>query len=291
MERQTIKSEGLLLITAAIWGFAFVAQRAGMEHLGPFSFNSIRFALGSIVLVPFILFLPSDSVKKSRQTITGSSLLFWGVLSGVVLFGGASLQQAGIVWTTAGKAGFITGLYVIIVPALGLFLGEKPGRSTLIGAVLAVLGLYFLSVKGNFTMSKGDALVLGSAFFWALHVVIIGQISKKTNNFALASIQFGTVSILSFGVAVFAETMTLEGITKAMIPLLYAGLMSTGIAYTLQVVAQKNVPSTHAAIIMSSESVFAVIGGCLMLSEGLSAKAMAGCGLMMLGMLISQREI
>jgi len=178
MEGRAPKSEGLLLITAAIWGFAFVAQRAGMEHVGPFTFNSVRFAMGSLVLVPFILFLPSRSERKSPVPISGIKAVFWAIVTGSVLFGGASLQQAGIVYTTAGKAGFITGLYVIIVPILGLFLGQKPGSRTWSGAVLAVLGLYFLSVKGNLTISKGDALVLASAFFWAMHVVIIGQISK-----------------------------------------------------------------------------------------------------------------
>jgi len=218
-----------------------------------------------------------------RQTVA-----WGGALAGLVLFMGASLQQVGLVHTTAGNAGFITGLYVVIVPLLGLFWRQRPDLGTWIGALLAAAGLYLLSVTAAFEIAFGDLLVLVGAFFWAAHVLIIGWLSPRIESIQLACIQFAVCSLLSLITAAALETMTLQGLMGAALPILYGGLLSVGVAYTLQVVAQRDARPAHAAIILSLESVFAALGGWLLLGELLSARALAGCSLMMAGMLLSQ---
>ena len=281
----------LLFLAAILWGFAFVAQRAGMRHVGPFIFNGVRFALGSASLLPLKL------VNRRRRSIgslpptSRKTLIVGGGLAGAALFVGSSLQQVGIVYTTAGKAGFITGLYVIIVPILGLFWRQRPNIVTWGGAILATVGLYFLSITEDFTISTGDLLVLISAFFWAIHVHIIGRFSVKTDPIKLASLQFLVCSVLSLIVAVFTVVITIQGLFNAVVPILYGGLVSVGIAYTLQVVAQQHARPTHAAIILSLETVFAALGGWIILSESLSSRGLAGCALMLAGMLLSQINV
>jgi drug/metabolite transporter (DMT)-like permease len=287
---RTLKSDALLLVTATLWGLAFVAQRVGMDHVGPFTFNGVRFALGSLSLLPLLL-ISRKQVSVGRNIAPRASaktLIFGGTLAGVALFTGASLQQVGLVYTTAGKAGFITGLYVVIVPILGLFWGQRPGYGTWTGAFLAAVGLYFLSVTEEFTISFGDLLELAGAFFWAGHVLIIGWLSPKIASIKLAFLQFAICSILSLITAVFAEAITLQGLVRATIPILYGGLVSVGVAYTLQVVAQRDAHPAHAAILLSMEAVFAAIGGWLILGETLSTRGLLGCTLMLSGMLLSQ---
>ncbi len=279
---RTLKSDILLLLAAIIWGFAFVAQRAGMEHIGPFLFNGIRFALGSVVLIPLIM------IRNTGEKITSGSLLLPGLIAGVAIFMGVSFQQVGIVYTTAGKAGFITGLYVIIVPILGLFLGKKSGTGVWAGAMLAVVGLYLLSVKTGLKMERGDLLVLIGALFWAVHVHLIGHFAPRMDTIKLAFLQFLTVSFLSTLTALAFERINIHQILAAWIPIIYAGVFSAGIAYTLQVVAQRDAHPSHAAIILSMETVFAVLGGWVILGERLSVREFMGCGLMFAGMIISQ---
>jgi drug/metabolite transporter (DMT)-like permease len=289
MNHKVIKSDALLLLTAVIWGFAFVAQRIGMDHVGPFTFNGIRFALGGVSLTPFIIYNKMHESFPEKKKRTGSVLFFIGsMLAGVFLFAGASLQQVGIVYTTAGNAGFITGLYVVIVPVMGLFWKQRAGFGTWIGAFLAAIGLYFLSVTQEFTIGKGDFLVLISAFIWASHVLIIGWLSPKTDSIQLAAFQFAVCSALSLCTAIVFETIVLANVMKAAIPILYGGLMSVGVAYTLQVVAQKDANPAHTSILLSLETVFAAIGGWIMLNEILSIRGVFGCCLMMAGMLTSQ---
>lgn len=287
------KSNALLFLAAAIWGFAFVAQRAGMEHVGPFTFNAVRFCLGGIVLIPFLL--RSDGRVKvedgSARSMNGRTVLLSGGLAGLLLFLGASLQQMGIVHTTAGKAGFITGLYVIIVPMMGLCWGRRSSLGAWLGAMLAMVGLYFLSITGHFTISPGDLLVLLGAFVWAGHVHIIGWLSPRIDSIRLAFLQFMVCSALSLMAAVFTESITKRGLYGAAIPILYAGLISSGVAYTLQVVAQRKVRPAHAAVILSLEAVFAVLGGWLMLGEMLTQRELLGCVLMLTGMFVSQLGI
>ncbi len=287
---QYFRSESLLLITAIIWGFAFVAQRAGMEFIGPFTYNGIRFALGSLVLLPVIAW--RDNIQRRPQNVTSTNkpVAFWlaGALAGVVLFGGASLQQVGITQTTAGKAGFITGLYVIIVPVIGIFKKQHAGKALWIGALLAIVGMYLLSMNGNYQLSTGDFLVFLGAFLWAVHVQVIDHFSGQVDVLRLAAVQFAICSVASTLVAAFTETIMWSSILQAAIPILYGGFLSVGIAFTLQVVAQQKAHPSHAAIILSLETVFAALGGWLILDEKLSARALAGCALMLAGMLIAQ---
>jgi drug/metabolite transporter (DMT)-like permease len=283
MRPRTLRSDGLLLLTAAIWGFAFVAQRAGMEHVGPFTFNAIRFAIGTLVLLPF-------AVRGGRLAgirFTGR-LLKGGLLAGVILFAGATLQQTGLVYTTAGKAGFITGLYVILVPLLGLLWRHRPGLGGWVGATLAVGGLGLLSLNEHWSIARGDALVLAGAFAWAAHVLVISRLSPTLPSTTLAAFQFAICAGLSLFVALVTEQTTSAGLGGATVPILYSGLLSVGIAYTLQVVAQRDAPPTHAAIIMSLEAVFAAIGGWVLLHESFSPRDLFGCGLMLAGMVVSQ---
>lgn len=298
MKPRALRSDALLLLTAAIWGFAFVAQRAGMEHVGPFTFNAVRFGIGTLVLLPFALRggrLTGANSAGARLTgrplssrLLTSRLLRGGLLAGVILFAGSTLQQAGLVYTTAGKAGFITGLYVILVPLLGLIWRHRPGPGGWLGAALAVGGLCLLSLNEHWSIARGDALVLAGAFAWAAHVLVISRLSPTLPSTTLAAFQFAICAILSLSVALIAEQTTRAGLNGAMIPILYSGLLSVGIAYTLQVVAQRESPPTHAAIIMSLEAVFAAIGGWALLHESFSPRDLLGCGLMLTGMVVSQ---
>ncbi|MBW6461025.1 MAG: DMT family transporter [Bacteroidales bacterium] len=301
----TLRSDLLLLITAIIWGFAFVAQRMGMEHIGPFLFNGIRFALGALTLV--IVFRMRGWMKRGsgeegkrgsgedttarnqRLTANGQRLtVAYGLLLGLILFAGASFQQVGIVYTTAGNAGFITGLYIILVPIFGIFSGQKAGWNLWSGALLGAIGLYLLSVSGDFGISKGDLLVLLSAVFWAIHVLYTGWLAPRNSAIRLAITQYTVCSALSLFCAFLFESNTLAWIYNARYPILYGGILSVGIAYTLQIVAQKKATPSHAAIIMSLEAVFAVIGGMIILSETMTERKWIGCALMLCGMIMAQ---
>jgi drug/metabolite transporter (DMT)-like permease len=280
------KSNLLLLLAAVIWGFAFVAQKAGMEHVGPFTFNGIRFAIGSITLLPFLKLI---KIKFSESDYYSKKQLFiYGSLAGVILFAGASFQQIGIVKTTAGNAGFITSLYVIMVPIFGYFWKHQTNFQTWIGAILALLGLYFLSVTKGLTLSPGDGIVLISAVFFAFHVLVIGKFSPRSDPIKISIIQFTICAVLSFVLAFTTDEITWSGLKGAIIPLLYGGIFSIGIAFTLQVIGQRKAKPSHAAIILSLESLFAAIGGWLLLNEGFTVRGMIGCVLMLTGIIISQ---
>ncbi len=288
MNSRTTRANILLLLTAMIWGAAFVAQRVGMDHMGPLTFNAVRFALGSAALLPLIVFLDK---KRTVAPPPFSTILKGGVLMGLALFLGAWLQQFGLCYTTAGKAGFITGLYVVFVPLIGIFLGQRYGTGTWAGAGLAIAGMYLLSVTESFSMDKGDALVLMSAFFWGIHVLLVGRLTqgiKTVDAVRLAAIQFATCSLISFAGAAATEDITLAGLRDGLIPILYGGLMSVGVAYTLQVVAQRDARPAPAAIILSLEAGFAALTGWLMLGEILTTQAVIGCALMLCGMIWSQ---
>jgi len=281
------KSDSLLMLAAIIWGSAFVAQRVGMSYVGPLTFNGVRFALGAIVLLPLVR--RRNQYQRIASSLQQTSLawqgLWGGGLAGLMLFSGATLQQIGLVYTTAGKAGFITGLYVIIVPLMGLFLGHWPGWGGWVGACFATIGLYLLSVTEAWTFAPGDLWELFGAFFWAAHVLTLSWLSPRMERIKLACTQYAMCSILSLLGACFTETITLDGIIGAIIPILYGGVLSVGIAYTLQVVAQRHAPPTHAAIILSLEAVFAALAGWLVLEEILSPWGLIGCIFMFAGML------
>ncbi len=262
-----------------------------MEYTGPFTFNGIRFALGSLSLVPLLyLKIPGRRRIQSaavwdRITVSG------GLLAGLALFIAASFQQIGIVYTTAGKAGFITGLYVIMVPVLGMFIRQRTKINVWAGAVLAVIGLNLLSIRENFTIDPGDALVLISAIFFAVHILIIGNYSSRAGAVRLSIVQFALCALLSLIAAVFTEEIRWQPILDAAVPIIYGGVFSVGIAYTLQVAGQRHAHPSAASIILSLESLFAVIGGWLILGEYLSARGMAGCALMLFGMIVSQLNL
>jgi drug/metabolite transporter (DMT)-like permease len=275
----------LLLLVALIWGFGFVAQRVGMEHLGPYAFNGIRFLLGGLCLLPLALRRTSVSlVQKNRQI----PLIKAGSLAGAVLFIAATLQQVGLQYTTAGKAGFITGLYVVLVPMIGLFLHQRTTTGTWIGAVAATVGLYLLSVTEDFRIDPGDLLELIGALFWAGHVLVLSYLSPRTVPVRLAMTQFLVCGALSLLTGFLLEPITLQAIMDAAVPILYGGVCSVGAGYTLQVVVQRKAHPSHAAILLSLESPFAALGGWLLLGEMLSIRALTGCGLMLTGMLLSQ---
>ena len=285
MTRKALRADVLLLITAAIWGFAFVAQRLSMAAIGPFAFNAIRFGIGGLSLLP-LMWITSRSPSPDRKPRL-SAVLGGGAVAGTVLFLGATLQQTGLVTTTAGKAGFITGLYVILVPLLGLLARHRASRATWAGALLAVAGLYLLSIADKLMLERGDALVLIGALFWALHVLLISYLTRRLPPVQLACVQFLVCAALSGAMALATETTTWQGMERALWPILYGGLLSVGTAYTLQVVAQRDAPPAHAALLMSLESPFAALGGWLVLGEQLTSRGLIGCGLMLGGMLLS----
>lgn len=285
-----LKSNLFLLLAAAIWGLAFVAQRVGMDYVGPYTFNGVRFALGSLSLVPLLLFYKTSSPQNEASGQNYQADARAGFLAGTVLFIAASLQQIGLIYTTAGKAAFITCLYIVLVPIMGIFIKQRIHLWTWCGSAFAVAGLYFLCVKENFTVSYGDLLELAGAFFWTIHILLIDRFASKVNTLRLAFFQFVTCAAFSLATALWLETITAKGLLQASIPILYGGICSVGIAYTLQIVGQKNASPSHAAIILSMETVFAAIGGYLLINEHLGLREIAGSVLMLTGMLLSQLQ-
>lgn len=287
---KTLKSNVLLLLAASIWGFAFVAQRVGAKYVGPFTFNGVRFALGSISLIPLILFYSNNSQDNKGEGWDIKSTIWAGLIAGLVLFLAASLQQIGIIDTTAGKAGFITGLYIVIVPILGILLKKHVNISTWFGALIATVGLYLLCITDRFSISYFDLLEVVGAFFWAIHILLIDYFSRKVDVLKLAFVQFVTCSTLSLATAFLVEKISINSLQQAIIPILYGGICSVGIAYTLQIAGQKNAQPSHAAIILSMETVVAAIGGWLILNEKLGVQGIIGCMLMFSGMILSQLQ-
>ena len=318
-----LRSDLLLLLTAAIWGFAFVGQRLGMGHVGPFAFNATRFLIGALVLLPVMAVSRRSAQPQMRRDATpkppasedadsavvppprppapllprasapplprASAVLPGGLLVGALLFAAATLQQMGIAFTTAGKAGFITSLYVVIVPLLGLALGHRIPRATWLGALLAAAVLYFLAMRpGELRMAPGDLLVLVGALLWAVHMLLLGRLSPGRDPVRLAFVQFLTCAALSGLAALLFETTTAAGLRAALLPILYTGVLSVGVGYTLQVAGQRHAPPADTAIILSLEAVFAVLAGRLLLGEQLTIRALLGCGLMLAGIVISQ---
>ncbi len=277
------QAHSLLLLAAAIWGFSFVGQERAMEHLSPLAFNAVRFAIGGLVLLHW-----AGKIALRRDLL---STLRAGSVLGVILFAGSWLQQAGIqdVDTGAGDAGFITGLYVVLVPILGLAFGRKTTRWIWVGVVFAFVGLYFLSVRDGLTMSRGDLLVLLGAFCWTFHILLIDKYTRHHQPLHLAAVQFLVCSALN-GVFMVAlgESIAWQAATAAWLPILYCGLFATAIGFTLQIVAQEHAHPSTAGILLSGEMIFAAIGGWLLLGERMDARAALGAALMMIGILLAQ---
>jgi drug/metabolite transporter (DMT)-like permease len=294
ISKSALKADGLLFLTAAIWGTAFSAQRSGMESLGPFAFNAVRFAVGALSVLPLLIL----SRRRSHSAVgpsgaprpsLGRKLAYVGT-TGAVLFCGTSFQQAGLVTTTAGNAGFITALYVVLVPIVGIAFGKRSGLRIWTGAILALAGLYVLCVGSGFSIAKGDAFELAGAFFWTLHILVIGRFGSKMDGLELAVGQYLVVSVLSLFGALAFEPALFAGTLPAAIPILYGGIMSTGIAFTLQIYAQKKAHPAHASIILSLESLFSAIGGIILLGEPLTSRLAIGGVLMLAGTIVSQLE-
>jgi drug/metabolite transporter (DMT)-like permease len=285
MPNHALRADLLMLLTALIWGTGFVAQTAGMDHIGPYLFSGLRFALGSLCLIPLIL----RNAKTARvpEPLLNRGMLRAGIIMGLALALGINLQQVGLLFTSVTNSGFITGLYVIVVPLLGLLLGHKTGLGTWLGCLLAVVGMCLLSIGDNFHVASGDWLQLIGAFVWGGHVVLVSLFASRHDPIRLAFLQFATCSVVSLLLAVLFEPIALNAIIDAGPALLYGGIVAVGVGYTLQVVAQKHAIASHAAIILSLEAVFAAIAGAWILGEALQLRGYIGCGLMLAGMLLA----
>lgn len=287
----------LLALTAFIWGSAFVAQSVGMDYLGPFTFNSIRCLMGGIVLIPVLLLFKRNGRKKSQEQVAevagagiGSrkDLIVGGICCGLALAAGSSLQQIGLVYTTAGKAGFITALYIVIVPVMGILLGKRVRLKVWIGVVLAATGMYFLCITEGFSIAKGDFFVFLCAAAFSVHILVIDSFAPKVDGVALSCIQFFVCGILCAVPMLVSEQPQISQIMEAWVPLAYAGVLSCGVAYTLQVVAQKNTDPAVASLILSLESVFSVLAGWVILGERLSGRELFGCALVFTAVILAQ---
>ena len=286
MPNHALRADLLMLLTALIWGTGFVAQTAGMDHIGPYLFSGLRFALGSLCLVPLIL--RNASTARVPEPLLNRGMLRAGIIMGLALALGINLQQVGLLFTSVTNSGFITGLYVIVVPLLGLLLGHKTGLGTWLGCLLAVVGMCLLSIGDNFHVASGDWLQLIGAFVWGGHVILVSLFASRHDPIRLAFLQFATCSVVSLLLAVLFEPIALNAIIEAGPALLYGGIVAVGVGYTLQVVAQKHAIASHAAIILSLEAVFAAIAGAWILGEALQLRGYIGCGLMLAGMLLAQ---
>jgi len=287
-------SDSLLLLTAAIWGFAFVAQRVGMDDLGPFAFNAVRYAIGALVLLPLIRHRRRARISLARFSSGANSReqgLLPFLLAGGAMFIGASFQQVGIVTTTAGNAAFVTSLYVVIIPLIGTLFGRKTGPKDYLAAIVSVIGLYIITIGGGFTMAPGDLLVLAGSFFWALHILVIGRFAASVDPVELSAGQFAVCGLLSFVASLIFEPKPYEGVFSAAIPILYGGLLSCGVAFTLQIIAQRTSPPAHASIILAMEGLFGAIGGVILLKEPASLRFFTGGALMLAAAIFSQLPI
>ena len=295
MKKTNVKSPLLLFLAAVIWGVAFVAQSVGMEYVGPFTFNAVRSIIGGMVLIPCIFLLDRlkkeddkrecspEEKKKSRRT-----LLIGGICCGLCLCVASNLQQIGIGYTTVGKAGFITAMYIIIVPVLGIFMKKKIGIQIWISVVMGVIGLYLLCMTESFSLSKGDAYVLLCALVFSFHILTIDHFSPLVDGVKMSCIQFFVSGILS-GIMMFLfEKPQIGGILAAWLPILYAGAMSCGVAYTLQIVGQRDMNPTVASLILSLESVVSVLAGWVILGQKLSVKELLGCVIMFGAIILAQ---
>ncbi len=265
-------------------GVSFVAQRLGMDAIGPFLYTGLRFVLGALVLVPLLML---RSRRDGAQPFNRGQLLA-GVILGVALTTGINLQQVGLLFTSVTNSGFITGLYVIVVPLLGLLFGQRTGAGTWLGASLAVLGMALLSIGPGFQVASGDWLQLAGAVVWGAHVLLVGLFASRYDPIRLAFLQFATCAAVSLLLALVFEEIHWDAIVQAGPALLYGGLLGVGTGFTLQVVAQKHAIASHAAIILSLEAVFAAIAGALFLAETLHLRGYFGCALMLAGMLVAQ---
>lgn len=291
-----VRNSFLLFLTAFIWGVAFVAQSVGMDHMGPFTFNGTRSLIGATVLLPLIAFRSHQERKSEdgsqdpeRKKRSGrKTTIIGGICCGAALSAASMFQQYGIMYTTVGKAGFITALYIIIVPMMGLFFGKKVRNLVWVGAVIAAVGMYLLCVNEQAALNLGDILVFCGSVLFAVHILIIDYFSPKTDGVKLSCIQFYVAGILCTIGAFLFEEPSFAAILDGIIPILYAGVMSCGVAYTLQIIGQKNMDPTVASLILSLESVISVLAGWVLLGQALAVKEIIGCILVFAAVILVQ---
>ncbi|MDD3278128.1 MAG: DMT family transporter [Lachnospiraceae bacterium] len=286
----TCKNSLLLLLAATIWGIAFVAQSVGMDYVGPFTFNCIRSLLGGLVLLP-VIWIFNRGKKSSPPVSEKKTLWLGGICCGILLAAGSSFQQLGIMYTSVGKAGFITACYIILVPIAGLFLKRKCSPLVWISVILALFGLYLLCMNEQLSIGKGDIYVFICAIFFTLHILVIDYFSPRTDGVKMSCIQFFVCGICCGIIMLFTETPRLTDILLAWKPIAYAGIMSCGVAYTLQIVGQKNMNPTVASLILSLESCISVLAGWIILGQSLSAKEITGCFFMFAAIILVQLPV
>lgn len=292
--KQQIKSSLILLLTATIWGVAFVAQSVGMEYIGPFTFNAIRCVLGGLVLIPVILVLKKKKETGAENQEKEDKKTLWagGIACGVILCIASNLQQFGIMEASVGKSGFFTALYIVMIPVIGIFIGKRPGIKLWFCVALAVVGMYLLCVKdGSFTIERADIMLLLCALAFSFHILVVDYFSPKVDGVKMSCIQFFVCGVLSAVGMLFTETPDISNIQAAWLPLLYAGLLSCGVGYTLQIVGQKGINPVIASLIMSLESVISALAGWVILGQVLSPKEILGCVLMFVAIIITQIPI
>lgn len=292
--KQQIKSSLILLLTATIWGVAFVAQSVGMEYIGPFTFNAIRCVLGGLVLIPVILVLKKKKETGAENQEKEDKKTLWagGIGCGVILCIASNLQQFGIMEASVGKSGFFTALYIVMIPVIGIFIGKRPGIKLWFCVALAVVGMYLLCMKdGSFTIERADIMLLLCALAFSFHILVVDYFSPKVDGVKMSCIQFFVCGVLSAVGMLFTETPDISNIQAAWLPLLYAGLLSCGVGYTLQIVGQKGINPVIASLIMSLESVISALAGWVILGQVLSPKEILGCVLMFVAIIITQIPI
>ncbi|MCC2241937.1 DMT family transporter [Roseburia sp. CLA-AA-H204] len=292
--KQQIKSSLILLLTATIWGVAFVAQSVGMEYIGPFTFNAIRCVLGGLVLIPVILVLKKKKETGAENQEKEDKKTLWagGIACGVILCIASNLQQFGIMEASVGKSGFFTALYIVMIPVIGIFIGKRPGIKLWFCVALAVVGMYLLCMKdGSFTIERADIMLLLCALAFSFHILVVDYFSPKVDGVKMSCIQFLVCGVLSAVGMLFTETPDISNIQAAWLPLLYAGLLSCGVGYTLQIVGQKGINPVIASLIMSLESVISALAGWVILGQVLSPKEILGCVLMFVAIIITQIPI
>ena len=292
--KQQIKSSLILLLTATIWGVAFVAQSVGMEYIGPFTFNAIRCVLGGLVLIPVILVLrkKKETGAENQEKEDKKTLWAGGIACGVILCIASNLQQFGIMEAGVGKSGFFTALYIVMIPVIGIFIGKRPGIKLWFCVALAVVGMYLLCMKdGSFTIERADIMLLLCALAFSFHILVVDYFSPKVDGVKMSCIQFFVCGVLSAVGMLFTETPDISNIQAAWLPLLYAGLLSCGVGYTLQIVGQKGINPVIASLIMSLESVISALAGWVILGQVLSPKEILGCVLMFVAIIITQIPI
>lgn len=289
MKHIPVKNMTLLLITALIWGTAFVAQQLGMNYVGPFTFSAVRCVLGGLVLIPVVILINHFKNVEQKKLEGHRDTLIGGLLCGLILCVASNLQQIGIQYTTVGKAGFITALYIVIVPILGIFLKKKAGLKLWISVLIAMVGLYLLCMKDRLSLDFGDSLVFLCAVVFSIHILVIDHFSPKVDGVKMSCIQFIVAGILS-GVCMllFEQVPRMEMLYAARIPILYAAILSCGVAYTLQIVGQKNVNPTIASLILSLEAVISVIAAWLILQQNMSTREILGATLMFVAIILAQ---